>query len=238
MSNTLTQSPYVNRFERLLESLQSKLSKLETKLDSIDDDHPDKQQSRLNVLEEINKTKHSIENTLKNLECSKTMTVIRSEKVPSNVADHNVWNDCWYDEERKLYVTHNKYFKKFEDVWKRPHQMQYQKETSDDGVVIILDDVKFKFGYPSVIQNDSKGRDMWFILPTLTDTMLTEEIVTSRIKPITLENGILYETVSEQWITVGSDGFNMCERENEISDKLKLFPPVPIKELKTLYGRQ
>jgi len=164
--------------------------------------------------------------------------VIRSDKVPSEIQDHNVWNDCWYDEERKLYVTHCEYFKKFEDVWKRPHQIQYQKETNDDGVVIIPEDMAFKFGYPSVVQNDSKGRDIWFILPTLTDDMLTEEIVTSRIKPMTLEKGILYETVSEQWITVGTDDFSMCEKENEISDKLELFPRVPIEELKTLYGRQ
>ena len=129
MSNTLTQNnPYVSRFEDILKPLQSKLSKLEIKLDSIEDNHPDKQQSTLNVLEEISKTKQEIENTQKNLECSKTMLVVRSDKVPSNVEDHNVWNDCWYDEERKLYVTHNKYFMEIPDAGDRPHQIQYTKE--------------------------------------------------------------------------------------------------------------
>lgn len=103
-------NPYVPRFENMLKSLQSKLSQLETKLDSIKDDHPDKQQSRLNVLEEISKTKQEIQITEKNLECSKEMKVIRSDKVPSNVEDHNVWNDCWYDEEKKAFVTFNQYF--------------------------------------------------------------------------------------------------------------------------------
>jgi len=69
-------NPYVTRFEDMLEPLKSKLSKSETKLDSIDDNHPHKQQSRLNVLEEISKTKQEIENTQKNLvfqrdECDK-----------------------------------------------------------------------------------------------------------------------------------------------------------------------
>ena len=70
MSNILT-SPYIQRFENILKPLQSRLSKLEIKLDSIDDNHPHKQQSRLNVLEEISKTKQDIENTQRNLECSK-----------------------------------------------------------------------------------------------------------------------------------------------------------------------
>jgi len=89
MSNTaMTQNnPYVTRFEDMLEPLKSKLSKSETKLDSIDDNHPHKQQSRLNVLEEISKTKQEIENTQKNLECSKEMNVTRSDKVPKNIQE-------------------------------------------------------------------------------------------------------------------------------------------------------
>ncbi|MDH3501614.1 MAG: hypothetical protein OEL69_03790 [Nitrosopumilus sp.] len=43
MNNTLTQNPYVTRFEEMLKPLKSKLSKLEIKLDSINDNHPHKQ---------------------------------------------------------------------------------------------------------------------------------------------------------------------------------------------------
>jgi len=233
----MTQNPYIPRFEDMLKPLQSKLSKLEIKLDSIDDNHPDKQQSTLNVLKEINKTKQDIQITEKNLECAKEMSMIRSDKVPSNVADHNVWNDCWYDEKRKLYVTHCKYFKEIPGAKDRPHQIQYAKETGNEGIVIVPEDVKFRFGYPAIKQNDLKGREVWFILPTITDEMLTDTIVLSRIKPKSLQDAVLYDTQSEQWITVGTDGFSMCEKENEISDKLKLFPSVPIEELRTLYNR-
>ena len=238
MSNTLTQNnPYVTRFENMLKPLQSKLSKLEVKLDSIGDDHPHKQQSTLNVLEEISKTKQEIENTLKNLECSKTMSVIRSDRIPSGIADHNVWNDCWYDKERKLYVTYNKYFMEISDAGDRPHQIQYTKETGDYGVVALADKVEFRFGYPCVIQEDSKGQDTWFILPTLKDNMLTDKIVKARLRPESEQKSILYETESEQWITIGTKGLKLCERENVISDKLELYPIVPIEELKTLYDR-
>jgi len=156
MSNTLTQNnPYVTRFENMLKPLQSKLSKLETKLDSIDDDHPHKQQSRLNVLEEISKTKQEIENTKKNLECSKTMNVIRSDKVTSNVKDHNVWNDCWYDEERKLFVTHSKQLEQVPNARTRDIQIQYDKEMKGKtGIILEEERIKFRFGYPSILRED------------------------------------------------------------------------------------
>ncbi|MGI9566698.1 MAG: hypothetical protein ACR2LL_06760 [Nitrosopumilus sp.] len=238
MSNTLTQNnPYVPRFEKLLKSLQSKLSKLEIKLDSIDNDHPDKQQSRLNVLEEMSKTKQEIQITEKNLECSKTMKGIRSDKVPNRIEDHNVWNDCWYDEERKLYVTYCKYFQEIPGAKDRPHQLGYTKETGNEGIVIVPEDVEFRFGYPAVKQKNSKDQNVWFLLSTMLDDMLTDEIVLSRLRPNLINNALLYYTKSEQWITVGTDGFSMCEKENEISDKYKVFPPVPIEELKVLYGR-
>jgi len=50
MSNTLTQSPYVNRFEEMLRPLQLRLAELERNLDSIKDNHPDKQKARLDLL--------------------------------------------------------------------------------------------------------------------------------------------------------------------------------------------
>ena len=67
--------------------------------------------------------------------------------------------------------------------------------------------------------------------------MLTKEIVSSRLRPESNEKSALYQTESERWITVGTDRFSMCERENEISNELGIFPPVPIEELKTLYNR-
>lgn len=235
--NNILINPYTQRFENMLKPLQSKLSKLEIKLDSIKDDHPDKQQSRLNVLEEISKTKQDIKNIEKNLECSKTMKGIRSNKVPSNVEDHNVWNDCWYDEKRKLFVTFNNYFANFEDVWNRLHQKQYTEETGIKAVIILPEQIEFRFGYPTIIQKNSENQDVLFLLPMLTNDMLTDDIVMSRIKPKSQKDAVLYRTVAERWITVGTDGFSMCEKENEISDKFGVFPSVPLEELKTLYKR-
>lgn len=164
----------------------------------------------------------------------------RSEKVPKEIPDHNVWNDCWYDEKRKAFVTFNKYFEEANNARTRDIQIQYDKEmgNTNSGIVIEKEKVQFKFGYPVILQKDLKQRDAWFFLPTMTDDMLTEEIVLARIKPKSQNDAVLYETESEQWITVGTDGFQMCEKENEISDKLGLFASVPIDELKSLFGRK
>jgi len=127
---------------------------------------------------------------------------------------------------------------KFEDAWSRSHQKQYTEETGIKAVIILPEQIEFRFGYPAMLQKNSKDKDVWFLLPTMNDNMLTKEIVKSRAKPDSQENAILYKTQSEQWITVGTDGFSMCERENQIADELGIFPPVPIEELKTLYGRK
>jgi len=76
------------------------------------------------------------------------------------------------------------------------------------------------------------------MLPTLTDKMLTDKIVKARLRPRTHDESVLYDTESEQWITIGTKGLSLCEKENEISDKLELYPKVPMEELKTLYNRK
>jgi len=167
------------------------------------------------------------------------MAIVRSEKVPRDIPDHNVWNDCWYDEKRKAFVTFNKYFAEANNARTRDIQIQYDKEigNTNSGIIIEKEKVQFRFGYPSILQKNSRDEDIWFLMPTMTDDMLTKDIFKARAKPTKQEEAILYETESEQWITVGTDGFSMCERENEISDELGIFPPVPIEKLKELYGR-
>lgn len=229
---------YVQRFADMLKPLQSRLSELEQNLDSIQDDHPEKQKARLDVLSEINKTKSHIKNIEKNLRFSKDMSIIRSDKVPENILDHNVWNDCWYDEERKLFVTYCKYFQEIPGAKERTHQIQYSKETENNGIVIVPEDVEFRFGYPAVKQADSENNLVWYLLPTLNDDMITSEIVLARLRPESHKDSVLYRTEKERWITIGTTGLILCEKENSISDELGLYPKVPIEELKSLYGRK
>ena len=224
----------------MLEPLQLRLAELENNLNSIKDDHPYKQQARLDVLEEINKTKQDIENVEKNLACSKEMHIVRSDKVPSNVEDHNVWNDCWYDEERKAFVTFNSRFEEVPTARTREIQVQYDKEMDNTNHWIIIqeDKIQFMYGHPVILSEDQDKHPVWHILPTMSNEMLTQEIVKARLRPDTHKESVIYETESEQWITIGTQGLKLCERENDISDELKLYPKVPMEELKALYGRK
>ena len=239
MSNALTQNnPYANRFEKMLKPLQSRLDELEKNLDSIKDDHPYKQQARLDVLEEINKTKQDIENTKKNLECSKEMNVIRSDKVPSNIQDHNVWNDCWYDEERKAFVTFNKYFEGATNTRTRDIQIQYDKDNGNQNSGVILEEekIQFRFGYPAMLQKDSGGNPTQYLLSTLSEEMLTTEIVKAKFRPESYEKSVLYRTESETWIDVL--GTNLTEREYELAcEVVPHLVKTPLEVLKASAGR-
>ena len=244
MSNTVAESKqektrqaYIDRFEKNIPVLKNRINELEQNLNSIDNDHPDKQKTRLEILTEINKAKEQIKYSENNIVSIRKMVIVRSDKVPKDIPDHNAWNDCWYDEKRNLFVTYNKYFMEIPDVGDRPHQIQYTKETGDYGVVALTDKVEFRFGYPCVVQTNSNEQDVWFLLPTMTDDMLTKNIVVSRLRPKSQKEAILYETESEQWITIGAQGLRLCEKENMISDELALYPKVPIDELRSLYNR-
>ena len=167
------------------------------------------------------------------------MVIIRSEKVPSEIADNNVWNDCWYDEKRKAYITLNKRFEDVPNSRTRDIQVQYDREigNTNSGIIIPEEKIQFMYGYPAILSEDQDGYPVWHLLPTMIDDMLTNEIVKARLRPESHEESVIYETESDQWITIGTKGLSICERENEISDILKLYPPVPIEELKKLYRR-
>jgi hypothetical protein len=118
-----------------------------------------------------------------------------------------------------------------EYVWKRPHQKQYVEETGIEGVVILDEQIEFRFGYTSIVQRDVEGRNVHFLIPTMTDSMLTKEIVKSRFFPESQDNAILYETESEPWIDVL--GTKLPDKEYELAcEVLPYLVRTPIEILK------
>ncbi|MFY9301253.1 MAG: hypothetical protein WAO91_08705 [Candidatus Nitrosotenuis sp.] len=90
----------------------------------------------------------------------------RFAKIPSAVADHEIWNDCWFDRKKSIYITHNTFFKSWPELKTRPHQIKYQLESGDGGVAILGEKVVFKFGLPAIKLPADKG-GVWFLLPTV-----------------------------------------------------------------------
>lgn len=227
---------YATRFEDALESLQFRLANLEQNLNLVNEHH-DKQKAVLNILTEIKNTKEEIRRNQTNLQCSKNMPAVRSQKAPAAIADHHIWNDCWYDTKQNVYVTHNQYFKEIPDSRTREIQIQYEKENNDDGIAVEEDRVKFFFGYPSLKLTYDDNTSVNFLLPTLTDDMLTKEILKARLVPESAEEAIMYRTTSERWIGIGDGQLRLTEKEYELGKETGRYYHEPMELVKMLYNR-
>lgn len=146
------------------------------------------------------------------------------------------WNDCRYDEKMKAYVNHNEYFKGIPDARERDIQVQYEKIGNDDGIVIEENRIQFIFGYPAINLDYDDGTSVNYLLPTLTDDMITKEIVKARLTPASAEEAIMYRTVSEPWLEFG-DGLKLTEKEYELGMDLGRYSPIPLDALKAASGK-
>lgn len=103
----------------------------------------------------------------------------RFEKIPSHILHDQIWNDCWFDKEHCLYITHNMFFKEMKELQSRPHQIEYMIKTKDDGIVAKPEKVVLKYGIPAV-QIDYQNQKTWFLLPTMNNKLLTSQIEAAR----------------------------------------------------------
>ncbi len=101
---------------------------------------------------EIKNANEEYSKALSMLDALKTKT---SANVQQSGSSSGKWNDCYYDPERKVYVATNSLMK---------------GEYPDDQVIIT------RFGYPAI--KGEKG--MLFLLPTITETELKEDVVKAR----------------------------------------------------------
>lgn len=89
-------------------------------------------------------------------------------------------NDCWFDTEYGCYCTlsaiwHESDYHKVDHNWL---EKKYGAVLAKDITVIPAAHVVYQYGYPAEMQqNPSDGTLMYAFLPTMTDDMLTDEIV-------------------------------------------------------------
>ena len=197
-----------------------------------------KQQERLQVLEKINEAKTNISELTKAIEYSKNMEYFRHPNIPSSIPDEHIWNDAWYDEKRKAWVTLNNYFMNSTNALEREIQQKYLHDNvANPGVIIEEDRIEFRNGLPSFLSKDSENRPIWYAWPTLHDVMLTKEIVQGTIMPENQEKAYLYTTGSDAYISIL--GRYLTEQEYEFA---KQFHPFMVKEplevVRATSGRQ
>ncbi len=153
----------------------------------------------------------------KNLECAKTMPLVRSAKVPAHVSLTNVWNDCYFDEQKKIFVT----FRRFQDgVGPETHANQAKIGYEGEGIAFRLEDVRFKHGYPAILGKTKNGNVCSSLLCTLSEEMITDDLVISLFR-VQGDLGrddlhsVYYETEAPRWI--GGSFFKVTDAERKIA---------------------
>ena len=208
---------YVQKFQEMLSEYNDKLSKLKNP-------------------EEVSKLKQNIAGLEKSIECAKVLPIVRDPRVPENIPDHNVWNDCWYDEKRKAFVTLNNRFLKVPNARTRNIQIQYDKENDNSGIIIEEEKIQFRFGFPVIQSDNQDGEFVWHILSTLEENMITDKIVKGRFRPESDEESVIYETKSDAWIE--ALGAKLSEQEYLLAcEVMPYLVKTPIEILKANSGR-
>ncbi len=149
--------------------------------------------------------------------------------IPDHISKDKIWNDCWFDEKRNVYVTHNSHFlnnknRRFFEV-----QEQYEKETNDIGVAVPVNKIKFFYGFPSVsLYNDeTKSSTIWFFLPTIKNEMLTKEIVEARLGVDPAQYSVNYTVETPRTHKFGT-GLELNDREYELGKDSNKYLYIPL----------
>jgi len=228
-------------YNHKLEPLEQKLSEIQSQLDSLSG------REYVEIGEQKVALDYQKESLTKEIDAIKQqrkiiedMPITRSSTIPKEVDSVNVWNDCYYDESRKAYVTFNKRFEKMKEARTRDIQIQFDREMGNQsGVIVEESRIKIKYGIPAILAKDQDGNPVWHLLPTMTDEMLTDAIVTNRLQAKCDDDSVIYETVSEAWISVGTKGLMLTERENEVGEKIGRFPKdISLEQLKLIHHRK
>jgi len=194
--------------------------------ESIFDETDGKQQERLEVLEKINKAKTNISELTKAIEYSKNMEYFRHPNIPQNIPDEHIWNDAWYDEPRKAWITLNDYFYQLSNAKTRDIQIKYQTENiTNPGLIVEEEKIEFRNGIPSFLQKDVNNLSVWYSFPTLFDVMLTKEMVKGKLFSENPNESFYYTTGSDAYISIL--GTYLTEQEYEFAKK---FHPFMVKE--------
>ncbi len=173
----------IKYFDIMIESEKSIVASLEPKIDEIADDDPDKAKKKLDILAQINESQEKIRRYENTIQYTKEIPIVRSYKIPSDIDTSNVWNDCYYDEKRNGFVTFNKQHIEFARKHSRSIQIEFDKEMGTDaGIIVENEKTQFRFGYPVIATTNQDCKPVWYILCTMTDEILTEEIVMARLQ--------------------------------------------------------
>ncbi len=76
----------------------------------------------------LDKAKEFTKDITAKYDYSKNFTDNGSLKIPASIPNNKRWNDCYYDDSRKAYITFNKRFEQVENAMTRDIQIKFNNE--------------------------------------------------------------------------------------------------------------
>ena len=159
-------------FSEKADAMQPEITSLEKQLDDSEG-----QKEKLKVLTKIGELRNnqilyqSIADSGK-----EKMPMFRDPRVPQNIPNENVWNDCYYDSNWKGFVTFNeKILENAKTSRESKINKKFQKEINNGGMIISEERVIFRHSYPAKINSER----MTFLIPTIKQDMITEQLETA-----------------------------------------------------------
>lgn len=153
-----------------------------------------------------------------NKKCIESMPFVRSARIPPHVPLAAVWNDCYFDGERRLFVT----FRRFCGGL-GPKTLGNQKKLNPggEGIVFPAGEVDFCHGYPSIGQKAEDGDWTSSLLCTMAEEMVTGGLVLALMgtcaswedKEEAHMGRVWYEAEAPRWI--GGSFFKLTDAERE-----------------------
>lgn len=168
-----------------IDMAKSKIKKLETQLKEANNKvNTSKNESDEDILESVNEAKDFQNfldlwhNYLKNIN---NYIVNRSKKIPKHIPNNWCWNDCYFDEKYQCFLTFNKVFNS--DPYSNDESVKkFKSENTIPNLwVIPVQSMTLLNGYPVTIKDESHTKEPQFYIPTFTDEMLTDKIISKHV---------------------------------------------------------
>ena len=137
------------KFELEYVKVEKELEELKKELDNYPNNLDYKEQ-RGKIWNLIDAKKKEILIAKSNVDGIKEMRMLRDSRIPQNIPKENVWNDCYYDENWKGFVTFNeRILEKAKKSRGSELNKKFQKEVNNGGMIISEELIIFHKGYPA-----------------------------------------------------------------------------------------
>lgn len=181
----LSEKDVKKTISKRIDMAKKKIKKLENQLKEVNDKiNTSKNNSGEKNLEDVKEAKDYQyfldlwHDYLKNIN---SFIVKRSKKIPKHIPNNWCWGDCYFDEKYQCFVTFNAMFKP--DLYGKIDEAKKFKDENEIPNVwaIPVNSTTLMHGYPITIKDERHPDEPQQYIPTFSDEMLTDQIISDRM---------------------------------------------------------